>query len=101
MSLGDAIRARCGAAMRLLLALALLGGSAQALAEDCVADLGGVLDGNVTPVAPANINIDGVCRIMNYPNGMSTNFSGRPVRRSKIPSPDCPGDDRSPKPMSP
>jgi hypothetical protein len=61
--------------MRLLLALALLASSAQALAEDCVADLGGVLDGNVTPIPPANINIDGVCRIMNYPGGMSTNFA--------------------------
>ncbi|HWN37660.1 MAG TPA: hypothetical protein VNP02_04125, partial [Gammaproteobacteria bacterium] len=61
--------------MRLLLALALLGCSAQALAEDCVADLGGVLDGNVTPIPPSNINIDGVCRIMNYPGGMSTNFA--------------------------
>jgi hypothetical protein len=61
--------------MRLLLAIALLGVGAQALAEDCVADLGGVLDGNVTPVPPSQIQIDGVCRIMNYPNGMSTNFS--------------------------
>ena len=46
--------------MRLLLTLVLLGTGAQALAEDCVAELGGVLDGNVTPVAPANINIDGL-----------------------------------------
>ncbi len=75
MSLRVAIGARCGAAMRLLLTLVLLGAGAQALAEDCVAELGGVLDGNVTPVAPANINIDGVCRISNYPGGMSTNFA--------------------------
>ena len=75
MSLRGAIGARYGAAMRLLLTLVLLGAGAQALAEDCVAELGGVLDGNVTPVAPANINIDGVCRIRNYPGGMSTNFA--------------------------
>ena len=76
MGLGDAIEARrCGAVMRLLLAVVVLGSGAQALAEDCVADLGGVLDGNVTPVPPSQIQIDGVCRIMNYPNGMSTNFS--------------------------
>src|SRR5690242_12584568 len=76
MSLRDAIGAqRCGAVMRLLLAVVLLGAGAQALADDCVADLGGVLDGNVTPIPPSQIQIDGVCRIMNYPNGMSTNFS--------------------------
>ena len=51
--------------------------AAPAFAEDCVADLGGVLDGNVTPVAPSQIQIDGNCTIRNYPasNPLSTNFS--------------------------
>jgi uncharacterized repeat protein (TIGR01451 family) len=51
--------------------------AAPAFAEDCVADLGGVLDGNVTPVPPSQIQIDGNCTIRNYPasNPMSTNFS--------------------------
>jgi uncharacterized repeat protein (TIGR01451 family) len=48
-----------------------------ALAEDCVADLGGVLDGFVDPVAPSQIQIDGNCTIRNFPlsNPLSTNFS--------------------------
>jgi uncharacterized repeat protein (TIGR01451 family) len=46
-------------------------------AEDCVADLGGLLDGNVTPVPPSQIQIDGNCTIRNYPasNPLTTNFS--------------------------
>jgi uncharacterized repeat protein (TIGR01451 family) len=78
MSLRHAITARAtGAAIRLLLALALLATGTQALAEDCVADLGGVLDGNVTPVAPSQIQVDGNCTIRNFPasNPLSTNFS--------------------------
>src|SRR5262245_252260 len=49
----------------------------QAHAVDCVADLGGLLDGFVTPVAPAQIQVDGNCRIQNFPasNPLSTNFS--------------------------
>ena len=68
---------RTGGALRLLLALTLLATGKVALAEDCVADLGGVLDGYVTPVPPSQIQIDGICRIRNYPasNPMSTNFS--------------------------
>ena len=55
--------------------LALTANPAQA--EDCVADLGGVLDGFVTPVAPSQIQIDGNCTIRNFPasNPLSTNFS--------------------------
>jgi large repetitive protein len=51
--------------------------AAPAFAEDCVADLGGVLDGNVTPVAPSQIQVDGNCTIRNFPasNPLSTNFS--------------------------
>src|SRR4029453_8682725 len=59
-----------------VLALWMLPAS-RAHAEDCVADLGGLLDGFVTPVAPSNINIDGNCTIRNFPasNPLSTNFS--------------------------
>jgi uncharacterized repeat protein (TIGR01451 family) len=51
--------------------------AAPAQAEDCVADLGGVLDGNVNPVPPAQIQIDGNCTIRNFPasNPLDTNFS--------------------------
>src|SRR5262245_22018461 len=51
--------------------------TSSAHAEDCVADLGGVLDGFVTPVAPAQIQVDGNCTIRNFPasNPLSTNFS--------------------------
>jgi large repetitive protein len=58
------------------LAVSLLA-AAPAQAEDCVADLGGVLDGAVTPVPPAQIQIDGNCTIRNFPasNPLTTNFS--------------------------
>src|SRR5688572_9344357 len=48
-----------------------------ALAERCVADLGGLVDGFVTPNPPAQIQIDGNCRIQNFPasNPLSVNFS--------------------------
>ncbi|MGB5133446.1 MAG: hypothetical protein WBO00_12550, partial [Steroidobacteraceae bacterium] len=48
-----------------------------ALAEDCVADLGGLLDGFVDPVPPSQIQIDGNCTIRNFPasNPLTTNFS--------------------------
>jgi len=62
----------------LLFAIALsLLGAAPAQAEDCVKDLGGLLDGFVRPVPPSQIQIDGNCTIRNYPasNPMSTNFS--------------------------
>ena len=51
--------------------------AAPARADDCVADLGGVIDGFVTPVAPSQIQIDGNCTIRNFPasNPLSTNFS--------------------------
>jgi uncharacterized repeat protein (TIGR01451 family) len=78
MSFGDAIRHRVtGTAIRVLLALAMLATGTQALAEDCVGDLGGLLDGNVTPVPPSQIQIDGICTIRNFPasNPLTTNFS--------------------------
>src|SRR5437867_1505418 len=49
-----------------------------ALAIDCVADAGGIIDGFVNyPVPPPQINLDGNCRIQNYPasNPMTSNFS--------------------------
>src|SRR5262245_33891741 len=49
-----------------------------ARADDrCVADLGGVIDGFVTPNPPAQIQIDGNCIIRNFPasNPLRTNFS--------------------------
>src|SRR5262245_50383284 len=50
----------------------------EARADDrCVADLGGVLDGFVTPNPPSQIQIDGNCIIRNFPasNPLRTNFS--------------------------
>ena len=35
----------------------------------------GVVDGDIHPFPPDNIKIDANCSILNYPNGMSTNFS--------------------------
>jgi uncharacterized repeat protein (TIGR01451 family) len=58
-------------------ALALLS-AAPALAIDCVADAGGVIDGFVNyPVPPPQINIDGACTIRNYPasNPLTSNIS--------------------------
>src|SRR6267142_3737762 len=49
-----------------------------ALAINCVADAGGIVDGFVNyPVPPSQINLDGNCIIRNYPasNPMSSNFS--------------------------
>ncbi|HKA45655.1 MAG TPA: DUF11 domain-containing protein, partial [Burkholderiales bacterium] len=43
----------------------------------CVADFGGVIDGNVVPVPPSHIDIDGNCIIRNYPasNPFTSNIS--------------------------
>ncbi len=80
MSSGRTISARTGGSWvaTLLLACAFWAlPAAPAHAEDCVADLGGLLDGFVTPVPPSQIQIDGICRIQNYPasNPLTTNFS--------------------------
>jgi large repetitive protein len=55
----------------------LLLGAAPARADDCVADRGGLIDGFVDPVPPAQINIDGNCTIRNFPasNPLTSNFS--------------------------
>ncbi len=58
-------------------ALSLLAAS-PALAVDCVADAGGIIDGFVNyPVPPPQINIDGNCTIKNYPasNPLTSNIS--------------------------
>src|SRR5215469_13104976 len=46
-------------------------------AGGCVANLGGVIDGFVTPVPPSQINIDGNCTIRNFPasNPLTSNIS--------------------------
>ena len=62
----------------LLLTLALsLGAGVAARADNCVADHGGLIDGLVNPVPPAQIQIDGNCTIQNFPasNPMTSNFS--------------------------
>jgi large repetitive protein len=62
-------------AVRLLLLLALLLGAASpSLACQLY---GGVIDGNVNPVPPSQVQIDGHCRIQNFPqsNPLTTNFS--------------------------
>ncbi|PYT13272.1 MAG: hypothetical protein DMF51_11270 [Acidobacteria bacterium] len=81
MKVSDSIRVRAGRkAIFLLVSLSalLLGASTEALAINCVADAGGIVDGFVNyPVPPPQINIDGNCRIQNYPasNPMTSNFS--------------------------
>jgi uncharacterized repeat protein (TIGR01451 family) len=62
----------------LLLPFALLLLSAvPALADDCVADRGGLIDGFINPVPPSQINIDGNCTIRNFPasNPLTSNIS--------------------------
>jgi len=56
------------------LSLAIAG---PARAEDCVADLGGLIDGFVDPVPPSQIQIDGDCTIRNFPadNPLTSNIS--------------------------
>src|SRR5262245_63769879 len=43
----------------------------------CVADFGGIIDGNVNPVPPSHIDIDGNCVIRNFPpsNPLTSNIS--------------------------
>ena len=55
----------------------LLLNAVAARADDCVADLGGVIDGYVNPVPPSQIQIDGNCTIRNFPasNPLTSNIS--------------------------
>src|SRR4030095_7535407 len=48
---------------------------AHAVQVDCSSFPNATLDGFVTPVPPDQININTNCTILNYPGGMSTNFS--------------------------
>ena len=82
MTFLDSIGAKAGGRNAILLLLSLfavlVGASSEALALDCVADAGGVIDGFVNyPVPPAQINIDGNCTIRNYPasNPLTSNIS--------------------------
>lgn len=80
MSLGFARRAGAGKSwirIQLFAFLMLLGTAFGAYAEDCVADFGGIVDGNVVNPAPSNLNIDGNCIIRNFqqPNPLNTNIS--------------------------
>ena len=80
MSLGFARKTGAGTRwilIQLCAFLVLLGTSFGAFAVDCVADYGGVIDGNVVSPAPSNINIDGNCIIRNFqqPNPLDTNIS--------------------------
>ncbi|NOR43804.1 MAG: DUF11 domain-containing protein, partial [Gammaproteobacteria bacterium] len=61
----------------LLFFVLMLGVTPPAQAEQfpCSSLPGGLLDGDVTSVPPANIKIDINCRIQNYPNGLNTNFT--------------------------
>jgi uncharacterized repeat protein (TIGR01451 family) len=81
MSFGNSIGARLGGgkAIFLLLFFALMAfASPEALAIDCVADAGGIIDGFVNyPVPPAQIQVDGNCTIRNYTasNPLTSNIS--------------------------
>ena len=82
MTFLDSIGAKAGGRNAILLLLSLfavlVGASSEALALDCVADAGGVIDGFVNyPVPPSQINIDGNCTIRNYPasNPLTSNIS--------------------------
>ena len=82
MNLSQSIDAKSGGrkailTLLLFLALSLLAAS-PALAIDCVADAGGIIDGFVNyPVAPSQIQIDGNCTIRNHTasNPLSSNIS--------------------------
>jgi len=88
---GNSIGVKVGgrkAAFWLALALALsVVTAAPSLADDCVADRGGLIDGFIDPVPPAQINIDGNCTIRNFPasNPLTSNISffTRPGRNNQ------------------
>src|SRR5881396_1436059 len=72
------VRVRYKWIVTLLFAFAIsLLNATEARAERCVADLGGVVDGFVTPNPPSQIQIDGNCVIRNFPasNPLRTNIS--------------------------
>lgn len=58
----------------LLMAMASSAG-AQVQVDCSAPPYNGVIDGNVRPVPPTNVKLDTHCTILNYPGGMSTNFT--------------------------
>lgn len=76
-SIGARARGRKAAFLLLPLLGLLIGATPDARADDCVADRGGVIDGYVDPVPPAQIQIDGNCTIKNFPasNPLTSNIS--------------------------
>jgi uncharacterized repeat protein (TIGR01451 family) len=77
MTFSDSIGAKAGGRKTIFLLLffaLLMGASSDALA--CQA-FGGLIDGFVNPVPPAQVQIDGNCTIRNFPasNPLTTNFS--------------------------
>src|SRR5215207_2584172 len=80
MTSGDTNNARPrGSWLKILLLpfVLLLLSAVPAFADDCVGDLGGVIDGNVNPVSPSQVQIDGNCTIRNFPssNPFTSNIS--------------------------
>src|SRR5262249_26269815 len=82
MASSGKIRVRVGYKwmVTLLFAFAISLSATEARAQssvDCVADRGGVIDGFVNPVSPAQINIDGNCTIRNFTasNPLTSNIS--------------------------
>src|SRR5690242_2049642 len=65
------------ATLLVVFAISLLNAKEARADVRCVLDLGGVLDGNVTPNPPSQIQIDGNCTIKNFPasNPLKTNIS--------------------------
>ncbi|WP_129648460.1 SdrD B-like domain-containing protein [Peristeroidobacter agariperforans] len=58
------------------LLMAVASGAQAQTQVDCSAPpYNGVIDGNVRPVPPTNVKLDTHCTILNYPGGMSTNFT--------------------------
>src|SRR5262245_30774893 len=78
----DSSGAKAGSRKAILLLLmllgVLLGASSEALAIDCVADAGGIIDGFVNyPVPPPQLHLDGPCTIRDDPasNPLTSNIS--------------------------
>jgi len=71
-------RSRSATWLQLLAFVLLLGSASPALAVNCSdAPYFGLIDGNVFPTPPSQIQIDTICRVQNYPesNPLTTNFS--------------------------
>src|SRR5215470_8437170 len=81
MTSSGTIRVRAGykwiVTLLFAIAISVLNAKEARADERCVADLGGVIDGFVTPNPPSQVQIDGNCIIRNFPasNPLRTNFS--------------------------